>query len=114
MSDRLCQALTAKQQRRERVVTATATAEQAHETAAQDRANTTGAAARLRGELADLTRTLKTAQQQGEEAVTAAAVAQALLSKQDRAEPPGHPEPAASSGHDAQLTNDKQQPHAAR
>ncbi len=68
-------------------------AEQAREAAAQARTDAAGEADRLRGELASLASALKTAQRQREEAVTAAAVAQALLHEQESSRLPEHAGP---------------------
>ncbi|MFD1545961.1 hypothetical protein [Nonomuraea guangzhouensis] len=82
-------------------------------TAEQERAQARGTAAAHAEEADRLRQALAAEQQRREQAVTAVAVAQALLTKQDSAEQPGHPESAASSVHDAQPTNNGQQPRAA-
>ncbi|TDD06009.1 hypothetical protein [Nonomuraea diastatica] len=78
-------------------------AEQAREAAAQARADAAGEADRLRTELADTTSALRTAHQQREEAITAAAVAQALLREQEMSRLPGDAGPG--TGHPAHTTD---------
>ncbi|MBT2225120.1 hypothetical protein [Nonomuraea sp. NEAU-A123] len=85
--ERLRQALSAEQQRREQAITVAAVADQAAAAASAE-------IERIRAEVADLTGAVAAERGQREQAETAATVAQALLCQQNSARPPDDPDPA--------------------
>ncbi|MET7459713.1 hypothetical protein [Nonomuraea sp. NPDC005501] len=97
-TDRLRQALATERQRCEQAVAMAAVAEQARTLSDQARVAALGETERLRDELANLASALEGAQQQREEAVTAAAVAQALLREQQSRRPSDQVETEAPYG----------------